>query len=142
MRDRPPVQRYYGSRQSASASALAGVASTAGPVVGGWVTQHFSWRFIFWANLPLGIAALVLSQIGLSMLRETRPGGRIDFAGAALLTVAVAAGAIAIVAAIDEVFDVARRLIDSLETAAPPKNREDEAAKARSRAAERFGTQA
>ena len=68
-----------------------GVASTAGPVVGGWVTQHFSWRFIFWANLPLGIAALVLSQIGLSMLRETRPGGRIDFAGAALLTVAVAA---------------------------------------------------
>jgi hypothetical protein len=44
--------------------------------------------------------------------------------------------------AIDEVFDVARRLIDSLETAAPPKNREEEAARARARAAERFGTQA
>ena len=42
--------------------------------------------------------------------------------------------------AIDEVFDVARRLIDSLETAAPPKNREEEAAKARARAAERYGT--
>jgi len=42
--------------------------------------------------------------------------------------------------AIDEVFVVARRLIDSLETSAPPKNRDEEAAKARARAAERFGT--
>ena len=43
-------------------------------------------------------------------------------------------------AAIEEVAAVARRLIDSLETSAPPKNREDEAAKARARASERFGT--
>jgi hypothetical protein len=43
--------------------------------------------------------------------------------------------------AIDEVAAVARRLIDALETSAPPKNREEEAAKARARAAERFGTQ-
>jgi hypothetical protein len=42
-------------------------------------------------------------------------------------------------AAIDAVADVARRLIDSLETTAPPKNRDEEAAKARARAAERFG---
>ena len=42
--------------------------------------------------------------------------------------------------AIDEVADVARRLIDDLETQATPKNREDEAAKAKARAAERFGT--
>jgi hypothetical protein len=41
--------------------------------------------------------------------------------------------------AIDEVFVVARRLIDSLETTAPPKNREEEAAKARARAAQRYG---
>ena len=41
--------------------------------------------------------------------------------------------------AIEEVADVARRLIDSLETAAPPKNRDEEATKARARAAERFG---
>jgi hypothetical protein len=42
--------------------------------------------------------------------------------------------------AIEEVFAVARRLIDSLETNAPPKNREEEAAKARARAAERFAS--
>jgi hypothetical protein len=40
--------------------------------------------------------------------------------------------------AIEEVFAVARRLIDSLETTAAPKNREEEAAKARARAAERY----
>jgi hypothetical protein len=42
--------------------------------------------------------------------------------------------------AIDEVAAIARRLIDSLETHAEPKNREEEAAKARARAAERFAT--
>ena len=44
--------------------------------------------------------------------------------------------------AIDGVTAVARRLIDSLETASPPRNREEEAAKAKARGAERFGTAA
>jgi hypothetical protein len=42
-------------------------------------------------------------------------------------------------AAVDEVTTVARRLIDSLSTKAPPRNREEEARKARERAAKRFG---
>jgi hypothetical protein len=42
-------------------------------------------------------------------------------------------------AAIDDIADVSLRLLRSLETAASPKNREEEAAKARARAAERFG---
>ena len=41
--------------------------------------------------------------------------------------------------AIDEIAAVSARLLHSLDTAAPPKNREEEAAKAKSRAAERFG---
>jgi len=41
--------------------------------------------------------------------------------------------------AIDEIAGVAARLLQSLETTAPPKNREEEAAKAKARAAERFG---
>ena len=41
--------------------------------------------------------------------------------------------------AIDEVFVAARRLIDELQTNAPPKDREEEAVKARARAAERYG---
>ena len=42
-------------------------------------------------------------------------------------------------AAVDEVAGISTRLLRSLETNAPPKNREEEAAKARARAAERFG---
>jgi hypothetical protein len=43
-------------------------------------------------------------------------------------------------AAIEEIAEVSLRLLRSLETTAPPKNREEEAAKAKARAAERFGT--
>ena len=43
-------------------------------------------------------------------------------------------------AAVDEVAEVSMRLLRSLETTATPKNREEEAAKAKARAAERYGT--
>jgi len=43
-------------------------------------------------------------------------------------------------AAVDEIAEVAHKLLHSLETQAPPRNREEEAAKARARAAQRFGT--
>jgi len=46
----------------------------------------------------------------------------------------------AFLAAVEDVAGVSMRLLHSLETTAPPKNREEEAAKARARAAERFGT--
>jgi hypothetical protein len=46
----------------------------------------------------------------------------------------------AFLSAVDDVAGVAARLLHSLETSAAPKNREEEAAKARARAAERFGT--
>jgi hypothetical protein len=45
----------------------------------------------------------------------------------------------AFMSAIDEIAAIADRLLHSLETTAPPKNREEEAAKAKARAAERFG---
>jgi hypothetical protein len=47
----------------------------------------------------------------------------------------------AFLAAIDEVAAASSRLLHSLQTTAPPRNREEEAAKARARAAERFGTE-
>jgi hypothetical protein len=46
----------------------------------------------------------------------------------------------AFLAAVDEIAAVANRLLRSLETSAPPKNRAEEAVKAKARAAERFGT--
>jgi hypothetical protein len=46
----------------------------------------------------------------------------------------------AFLSAVEEVAAISMRLLESLETSAPPKNREEEAAKAKARAAERFGT--
>jgi hypothetical protein len=46
----------------------------------------------------------------------------------------------AFLAAVDDVAGIAERLLSSLETTAPPRNREEEIAKARARAVERFGT--
>jgi hypothetical protein len=47
---------------------------------------------------------------------------------------------LAFAAAVDEIAAASRRLLDALETSAPPRNREEEAAKARARAADRFRT--
>ena len=62
-----------------------GVASVGGPVVGGWFTDHLSWTFVFWMNVPLGLAALVLCNRALKLLPVRGVGGKIDYIGAALL---------------------------------------------------------
>jgi EmrB/QacA subfamily drug resistance transporter len=82
--------RERGKYQGYVAGAWA-VASIAGPVLGGWVTDQLSWRWIFWANVPIGIAAFMLCQRGLSVLPVRGGGGRIDYLGAALLAVATGA---------------------------------------------------
>ena len=68
-----------------------GVASIAGPVVGGWVTDNLSWRWIFWANLPLGLVAMWLCDRGLRVIQTERRPARIDTLGAVLLAGGVTA---------------------------------------------------
>ena len=72
--------RYQGYMAS-----MWGVSSIAGPIVGGWVTDNLSWRWIFWANLPIGLVALVLCERALRMIKTQKREVRIDFAGSALL---------------------------------------------------------
>jgi EmrB/QacA subfamily drug resistance transporter len=73
--------RYQGYMAS-----MWGIASVAGPIVGGYVTDHLSWRYIFWMNLPLGLLALWLSHRGLRQLPARGYRSRIDYLGAMLLT--------------------------------------------------------
>ena len=63
-----------------------GVASVGGPVVGGWFTDHLSWTFVFWMNVPLGLAAMWLCNRALKLLPVKNLRGKIDYLGAALLT--------------------------------------------------------
>src|SRR5262249_41139745 len=70
---------------------LAGLAVAAGPLVGGAVTEGLDWHWIFWLNVPLGVAATPLS---LRLLPESHgPSARLDLAGVALAS----SGAVAIV---------------------------------------------
>src|SRR6202008_2894789 len=61
------------------------IASILGPVLGGLLTDHLHWSFIFWINLPLGAVALIMTERALRRLpRNDRPH-RLDLLGTVLM---------------------------------------------------------
>lgn len=64
-------------------------ASLVGPILGGLLTQYLSWRLIFWLNVPLAIAAILLARRGLATLPEGQGRNSVDWAGALLLMVSL-----------------------------------------------------
>ncbi|CAN5894617.1 MFS transporter [soil metagenome] len=81
-RDRGRYQGFFG--------AVFGLASIAGPLLGGFFTTHLSWRWIFYVNIPLGVVALVVLAATLPARAERR-AHVIDYAGSALLAVVLSA---------------------------------------------------
>jgi EmrB/QacA subfamily drug resistance transporter len=68
---------------------LAGLAVALGPIVGGVITEAIDWHWIFWINVPIGLAAVLL---GVRLLPESRGAPeRLDLAGASLVTAGVVA---------------------------------------------------
>ncbi|TDC13511.1 DHA2 family efflux MFS transporter permease subunit [Streptomyces sp. 8K308] len=65
------------------------VAFVGGPLLGGLLTDALSWRWVFYVNVPFGAFALLAVGRGVRLSERRPPGGRIDFAGAGLLTAAV-----------------------------------------------------
>ncbi|HET7398289.1 MAG TPA: MFS transporter, partial [Intrasporangium sp.] len=81
----PPRQR---GRYQGLLGAVFGVSSIAGPLVGGFVTDHFGWRWLFFITLPVGLAAFVGIQRSLHLEHVDREVV-IDRAGIALLSVSL-----------------------------------------------------
>lgn len=83
----PPRER---GRYQGLFGGVFGLASVAGPLLGGVIVEHLSWRWIFYVNLPVGLIALAVIAATLPA-SSSRGRPRIDYAGAALLAAALSA---------------------------------------------------
>lgn len=70
------------------------VAPAIGPTLGGWITDNFSWHWIFFINLPIGLLSLVLTSRLVEdppwIAEEKRAGIKVDYVGLALIVIGVA----------------------------------------------------
>ena len=70
-------------------SGFSAMTTAIGPVLGGWLVEHVSWRAVFFLNLPLALVVLLISVWRVPESREEQPGS-LDWIGAALVTVGLA----------------------------------------------------
>lgn len=83
----PPRER---GRYQGLMAAVMPIAFIGGPLLGGYLTDNLSWRWAFYINIPLGIAALIVTWRTMNLPRVRREA-RIDWKGAGLLGVAISA---------------------------------------------------
>ncbi|MFJ6392855.1 MDR family MFS transporter [Streptomyces sp. NPDC091972] len=79
----PPRDR---SKYQGMMMAVMPVAMIGGPLAGGFITDHLTWRWAFYVNLPLGIVALMVCWFVLAKLPRSSGRVDVDWAGAVLLT--------------------------------------------------------
>ena len=66
-------------------SGFTAITTAVGPVLGGWLVEHASWRWVFFINLPLAVAVIAISQWRIPESRSAA-SGRLDWVGALLVT--------------------------------------------------------
>jgi EmrB/QacA subfamily drug resistance transporter len=67
-------------------SGFSAITTAIGPVLGGWLVEHWSWRAAFFVNLPLALAVLVISVKKVPESKEKNQHGPLDWLGVALAT--------------------------------------------------------
>jgi EmrB/QacA subfamily drug resistance transporter len=82
-------------------SAASGVTTSAGPLLGGWIVAHASWRWVFLLNVPLGAAVVVLSGRHVVETRDDTASAHVDWLGATLAATGLGAIVFALLAAPD-----------------------------------------
>jgi EmrB/QacA subfamily drug resistance transporter len=90
----PPHERGKAMGTWAGVSALA---LAVGPVLGGFLTEHVSWRAIFYLNLPVAIGAVLAALFAVRESRDTTVGREVDYLGVVTLTAALTALVLALV---------------------------------------------
>jgi len=80
-------------------SSVYGIASVAGPLVGGFLTDAISWRWVFYINLPFGLAAMVAIRLGLGSEEAGRSRSSFDYLGTVVFTASISALLIGLVEA-------------------------------------------
>jgi EmrB/QacA subfamily drug resistance transporter len=68
-------------------SGFSALTSAGGPIIGGWLTQAFSWRYVFVINVPIAIAVLIILAFHVAESRDESADRKIDLVGAILGTV-------------------------------------------------------
>src|SRR6185503_6754917 len=68
-------------------SGFSAITTAIGPVFGGWLVEHWSWRAAFFLNVPLAVAVLAISIWKVPETREKDHPGQLDYLGAALATI-------------------------------------------------------
>lgn len=78
----PPAER---GRVSGIFSGVFGLSSVVGPTLGGWITDNFSWRWVFYVNLPVGILAILALAVAFPYFKPEARQRQIDWGGVATL---------------------------------------------------------
>jgi EmrB/QacA subfamily drug resistance transporter len=72
-------------------SGFTAIMAAVGPVLGGWLVQHLSWRWVFFINLPLAVVVVLVALWRVPESRNANAGRRLDWAGALLATAGLGA---------------------------------------------------
>ncbi len=90
----PPQER---GKAMGTWAGVSGLALAVGPVIGGLLTEHVSWRAIFYLNIPVAIGAVAAALFAVRESRDSTVGREVDYAGVAVLTASLTALILALV---------------------------------------------
>lgn len=82
----PPEQR---GKVQGLMGTVYGISSVVGPTLGGYITDNLNWRWVFYANIPVGILAVIVVVITMPRERRHRANRPIDYLGAATFMAAL-----------------------------------------------------